>query len=320
MTRLVVTGGLGFVGGALCRRLAAAGADLVVYDDLSTGDTARLPPGARLVEGDICDAPRLRRALAGADGVVHLAAISSVEACVSRRAETSRTNLHGTVTLLEETGALPVVYTSSAAVYGDQATLPVGEDAEPDPISPYAIDKLGSERHLRAAVDLRGARGVVLRLFNVYGAGQAPDSPYAAVIPRFVARAALGLPLFVTGDGGQIRDFVHVRDVADALARAMHLALEDGPPVMHTVNIARGEGLSILSLAQMVNRLAGSAAPIAFGPARIGDIRDSVGDPRRAARLLGFAPSVDLRDGLSEMLEEAAAADTPARAARRPAG
>jgi UDP-glucose 4-epimerase len=319
MSRLLITGGLGFIGGALCRRLAASGADLVVYDDLSTGDPARLPHGARLVEGDICDAPRLRRALAGVDGVVHLAAVSSVEACVNRRAETSRTNLHGTVTLLEETGALPVVYTSTAAVYGDQPVLPVTEDSEPDPISPYAIDKLGSERHLRAAVDLRGARGVVLRPFNVYGAGQSPESPYAAVIPRFVARAALGLPLFVNGDGGQIRDFVHVRDVADALAAAMLLALADGPPVLHTVNVCRGEGLSILALAQMVNRLAGSRAPIAFGPARIGDIRDSVGDPSRAAHLLGFSPRVDLRQGLAEMLEDDAAA--PAAAAiRRPAG
>ncbi|MEO1679138.1 MAG: NAD-dependent epimerase/dehydratase family protein [Pseudomonadota bacterium] len=307
MSHFLVTGGAGFIGRALCARLAAAGHDLTVLDDFSSGIRAGLPPGVRVIEADICDAAAIAAALYGTHGVFHLAAISSVEACTERRAETNRTNLHGTVTLLEQLGPRPVVYTSSAAIYGEQAALPIGEGATPDPISPYAVDKLASERHCQIAAHLRGGRAMVVRPFNVFGPGQSPSSPYAGVITRFVTLAVAGLPITVNGDGGQVRDFIHVADVARALDAAMGLAMTDDPGTVRRYNLCSGRPVSVVDLAERIEARAGSHAARHHGPSRAGDIRQSIGDPSRARDELGFAAEISLDAGLDELIEAARA-------------
>ncbi len=300
--RLLVTGGCGFVGSSLCRLLVESGADVVVLDNLSSGDASRLPDGVELITGDICDRRAIDRALREVSGVFHLAAISSVEMCTNHRAEASRTNLQGTVTLLEATGDLPVVFTSSAAVYGEQSDLPVGEASVPAPISSYAIDKLGSERHLQEATSLWGARGIAVRPFNIFGEGQSATSPYSGVLTRFVQGARQGAPLTVNGDGGQTRDFIHVDEVSVALMSAMTTAMAAAPGTFSVVNICSGQNISILDLARLVNRLVGSQIPIAFGPSRLGDIRHSTGDPSQAEALIGFRSCMTIEEGIARMI------------------
>ena len=275
-----------------------------MLDNLSSGDPANLPDTAELVTGDICDRRAVDRALRGVTGVFHLAAISSVELCTNHRAEASRTNLQGTVTLLEATGNLPVVFTSSAAVYGEQEELPVHEESVPAPISSYAIDKLGSERHMKEAADLWGARCIAVRPFNIFGPGQAANSPYSGVLTRFVDGARNGASLTVNGDGGQTRDFIHVNEVGVALAAAMKVAISAEPGFFSILNICSGSGISILDLARLVNRVAGSQAPITFGPTRLGDIRHSTGDPQRAEDVIGFRAAMSLDTGIAEMLRQ----------------
>ncbi len=299
---MLVTGGAGFIGRLLCQRLLQAGHRVTVLDDLSTGDAKALPAVVNLVTADICDRVALRSALKGVDGVFHLAAVSSVEACLAEPAASSRTNLQGTVTLIEEATGLPLVYASSAAVYGDQKDLPITESATPDPISPYAVDKLASERHLALAASLHDERMVALRLFNVYGPGQPADSPYAGVIARFAARALAGLPLTIQGDGSQTRDFVHVTDVVAALVAGMARA-QSGPTGQFTcANVCSGRPISVLDLAQSLSTLADQRAPIVFAGPRPGDIRHSIGDPAHAREVLGIRSVQGFEHGLRDVL------------------
>jgi len=311
--RLLVTGGAGFIGRALCRRLAAEGYALTVLDDLSTGDARALPAGTTFVHADICDRTALREAIDGVDGVFHLAAVSSVEACLKAPADATRTNLQGTVTLLGEASGKPVVHASSAAVYGDQKVLPVHETSTPDPISPYAVDKLASERHLALAASLRGERTVALRLFNVYGPGQSPNVPYAGVIARFAARALAGQTLRIQGDGAQVRDFIHLDDVVTALIAAMDYIRGAPAGEFLCANICSGEAVTVLQLARTLSRIACSDAQVEFMDPRPGDIRHSLGDPARARQLLGVQPTRSLEAGLHDVLDHLKVVPIPAR-------
>ena len=282
-----------------------------MLDDLSTGAVGALPHGVRLVRADICDADALAAAVEGADGIFHLAAVASVEACTNDPEETRRVNVEGTRAVLAARGGRPVVFTSSAAIYGDQAVQPVAETATPAPISTYARDKLASEGLLRADAAAGRGGGVALRPFNVFGPGQLAGSPYSGVITRFAEMAMQGLPLRVNGDGGQTRDFVHVSDIARALGAAMTLA-EARSDRFEAINVCSGQVVSVLDLARLVAQLTDLKAAPVFGPARPGDIRASCGDPDRARALLGFSAGVTLEEGLAALFEHMAApAATP---------
>ncbi|MEM0937182.1 MAG: NAD-dependent epimerase/dehydratase family protein [Pseudomonadota bacterium] len=300
--RVLVTGGAGFIGRALCHRLVATGHTVAVLDDLSSGDALALPQAVRFHRADICDRTALREALLGVDAVFHLAAVSSVEACLAAPAATSRTNLQGTVVLLEEAAGRPVIHTSSAAVYGNQKRLPIHETATPNPISPYAVDKLGSEWHLARAASLNGARTAALRLFNVYGPGQRMGAPSAGVVARFAELAHLGAPVVIQGDGGQVRDFVHIDDVVEALVATLGYVLR--APAGHHLcaNVCSGTAVTILDLARQLSDLAGRCAPLRFAPSRLGDIRRSLGDRSRAEALIGVTPQQNLHAGLLDVL------------------
>lgn len=302
--RYLVTGGCGFIGRHLCAALVAEGHRVTVLDNLSSGEARALPPGARLVRGDIRRPQDLAEAMSGCDGVFHLAAVSSIVACAEDRPATRSVNVDGTAAVLDASAARPLVFVSSAAVYGEQTIMPIPESALLRPISPYAEDKLAAEALVRSAAQTGGT--MILRPFNVFGPGQVTGSPYSGVITRFAEAARAGQALTVNGDGGQTRDFIHVADVAWAMVLAMRQA--ETAIGIDVVNLCRGETVTVLELALLIGQLAGSTAPVRSGPPRSGDIRDSRGDPARARALLGFEAQITLAQGLADLLHTDGAA------------
>jgi UDP-glucose 4-epimerase len=302
---VVVTGGCGFIGSHLVRRLHAEGRQVRVLDNLSNGDALRLPGEADFRLGDISDPLFVRSAVKDAQVVYHLAAVASVQQSNERWLESHHSNIAGSVTVMEAirdlTPAASVVYASSAAVYGDvelSSGERIAETAPTKPLAPYGIDKLGSEMHARVAGSLFGLRTFGLRFFNVYGPGQAPNSPYSGVISRFVALARSGGPITVFGDGEQTRDFVHVDDIVAALLAAESAASTEGP----VANVCTGRPTSVNELAAAISGEFDPSPAIEHLPARLGDIRRSVGDPTRAERLLGWHAEVTLQEGLSSLV------------------
>lgn len=304
----LVTGGAGFIGSHLCDSLVRQGHAVRVLDDLSTGRRENLPAGVELIEGDVADRAAMQAAVAGVDGCFHLAAIASVARGVEDWLGTHRTNLTGTLMLFDtvrrERKGVPVVYASSAAVYGDCATLPIAETAPKRPLSAYGADKYGSELHARVASHVHGIPTAGLRFFNVYGPRQDPHSPYSGVISIFCERLRRGASIEVFGDGTQTRDFIHVGDVVAALLAAMTRRPAGAP----AFNICTGIATSVMALAGTIAGLLGVTPRIHHGPPRAGEIRHSVGVPDLARGALGLAPPRGLRDGLRDMLERLGAA------------
>lgn len=299
MSLYVVTGGAGFIGSHLTDALLAHGHVVRVVDDLSSGRCENLASRVELVIGDVADPALMRRALDGAAGVFHLAAIASVARSNEDWIGTHRTNLTGTVTVLDaarQAGRIPVVYASSAAIYGDQGEDMVKEDAVPAPSTAYGADKLGSELHAKVGFGVHGVPSMGFRFFNVFGPRQDPASPYSGVISIFAARIAKGLPLTLHGDGRQTRDFVYVDDVVRHLVAGMGVL--HATPRADVLNVCTGRATSIIELAQTLARLDGRPLAISFGPARAGDIRASLGSPLRATAILGVQATITLETGL----------------------
>jgi UDP-glucose 4-epimerase len=301
----LVTGGCGFIGSHLCDALIAQGHTVRILDDLSTGKIENKPAAAELFQGDVADAALVARAMAGVDGCFHLAAVASVERGNQDWLGTHRTNLTGAITIFDaarrtrpDGGSAPVVYASSAAIYGDNPQVPLPEGATPRPLSAYGADKLGCELHARVATHVHGVPTAGMRFFNVFGPRQDPKSPYTGVISIFCDRLRAGSGVRIDGDGQQTRDFVFVGDVVAALMAAMK-AMPDGSPVF---NVCTGRATSILLLAQTIGELCGRTPEIQFAAPRAGDIRTSLGDARYALEVLGFAARVSLRDGLAQTL------------------
>jgi len=301
MASFLVTGGCGFIGSHLSDALTARGHRVRIFDDLSTGKRANAPAAAEVVVGDVADEAAVRRAMDGMAGCFHLAAIPSVQKSVEAWWPTHRVNLGGTINVLQAAhgaGGVPVVYASSAAVYGDNPALPLDEAALPVPLSPYGADKAASEMQAHAAFAVRGVPSTGLRFFNVYGPRQDPASPYSGVISIFAERLLAGRPLTIFGDGEQSRDFVHVSDVVAALL----LAMERQDKSSRVFNVARGNGVTLLRLVAALERAVGRKAEIRQAPARPGDVRHSVGDVRRIRESLGFAAKVGLEEGLASLM------------------
>ncbi len=197
---------------------------------------------------------------------------------------------------------IPVVYASSAAVYGDNPALPLGEDAAARPLSAYGADKLGCELHARVAASVHGVPATGLRFFNVYGPRQDPRSPYSGVISIFCDRLGAGRDITVFGDGGQTRDFVYVGDVVAGLLAAMAALTGEGAAAAGVYNVCTGRPTTIAALAETIGRLRGIEPRISHAAARAGDIRASVGDPGRLARLLGVRAETPLAQGLARTM------------------
>ena len=302
MATYLVTGGCGFIGSHLCSALRAAGHSVRVLDDLSTGREGNLAPGGDFVRGDVADPAVATRAMEGISGCFHLAAIASVERGTREWLGTHRINLYGTVAVLEaaaRSGGIPVVYASSAAVYGDCPTMPLDENAPTRPLSAYGADKLGCEQHARVAGFVHGVPTFGLRFFNVFGPRQDPASPYSGVISIFCERLSDGRAVTIFGDGGQTRDFVFVADVVAALSRAMEKASVAAP----VLNVCTGRATTVRTLASTIAGLCGVPSTFLTGPARQGEIRHSRGSPDRARMTLDLAPPQPLEDGLVQVLE-----------------
>jgi UDP-glucose 4-epimerase len=303
MAFYLVTGGAGFIGSHLVDALLAGGDRVQVLDDLSTGKRGNLDPAADLIVGDVADAACVAAAMENVDGCFHLAAIASVQSGNQDWLGTHRTNLTGTITIFDAARrakpdrTVPVVYASSAAVYGDSTQMPLAETAPTQPLSAYGADKLGCELHARVAGQVHGVRTAGCRFFNVYGPRQDPGSPYSGVISIFFNRIGRGQGITIFGDGGQTRDFVYVGDVVDALLAAMRQEMAQTA----VFNICTGRTTSLLELAAAVGRVFAREPAIAFAEERVGDIRVSLGSPALARRGLGFEANTLLEDGLDRM-------------------
>ncbi len=305
MSKYLVTGGCGFIGSHLIDRLRADGHAVRVVDDLSTGRRERIAPDVELVVADVADPAAMAAAMRGVDGCFHLAAVASVERCTRDWAGSHRVNLTGTITVFEAAAArrIPVVYTSSAAVFGSTIETPLSETSAAAPISAYGADKLGCELHARVAGLVHGVPTAGIRPFNVYGPGQDPSSPYSGVISLFCALVSEGKTLTIFGDGQQVRDFVYVEDVARAFVAAMDKVSTEA----RVYCVCTGHPTSVLDLAKLIGELVGAVPKIAFAEPRRGEVRVSIGNPTRARGELGFSASVDLRTGLHRTLEWSAA-------------
>ncbi len=301
--RVCVTGGCGFIGSHLADRLVAEGHEVTILDNLSSGKRTNAPDEAECIEGDVTDAAIVHPLAKKVDAIVHLAAIASIEQCRRDWRAAHHTNIGGTVTVFEaaaKAGGIPVVYASSAAVYGDNPNLPLTETAETRPLSAYGVDKLSSELHGRIAWSHYGVATTGLRFFNVYGPRQDAASPYSGVISKFVSFAKAKKPFTFFGEGTQTRDFIYVGDVVDLILRALKAKTN-----CEVFNGCSGNAISIKALAATIANLAGIEPRSEHLPPRDGDIEHSLGSPLKASTILGFTASTPLDKGLATLMEPA---------------
>jgi UDP-glucose 4-epimerase len=299
MSRVLVTGGAGFIGSNLVRALLDRGDDVRVLDNFSTGNRSNLDGlPVEIVEGELRSYERVHNAIRGVEVVYHLGALGSVPRSVQDPLTSSAVNVEGTLNVLlaaRDEGVRRVIYSSSSSIYGASGELPRTEAMPPDPISPYGVAKLAAERYCVSFSRVyEQFETVVLRYFNVFGPNQSPHSQYAAVIPRFLTAIAAGEPITVYGDGGQSRDFTYVANVIDATVRAADVAAANG----RIFNIAAGSPASVSDVAEAIGRILGKPVERRTEPPRAGDIRDSWADIGAARDVLGYEPSVALEEGL----------------------
>ncbi len=301
--RVLVTGGAGFIGSHLADALLAQGDEVVVLDDLSTGHVDNLAPAAELIEGDVADEIAVAKAVAACEVVYHQAALGSVARSVDLPLNSDSANVHGTLAVLQaayRAGVRRVVVASSSSVYGGASQVPTPETAPLVPRSPYAVTKLAGEHYARVFHELHGLETVCLRYFNVYGPRQRPDTPYSAVIPRFIDALLAGSTPVMHGDGRQSRDFTFVTDAVQANLRAASAPAEQCAG--RSFNIARGRPVSLLELVDILAVELGVSVTPDHGDPRPGDVRHSHADISAARRDLGYAPAVSFEDGLARTL------------------
>ena len=300
--RCLVTGGAGFIGSHVARRLLEDGHAVRIVDNLATGSRENVTEIADAVDfqvGDLCDPEACERGVDGVDVVFHLAALGSVPRSLADAWGSHDANVNATVRLLEaarEAKVRRVVYSSSSSVYGDTPTLPKVETVEPLPRSPYAASKLSGEQYVLAYARAGLVEGVALRYFNVFGPRQSPEGPYAAVIPLFLRSAFHGSTAVVFGDGRQTRDFTYVDNVVQA-----NMLAATGPAERVSgwvVNVGAGGRTSLLDLLELVERVSGRTVAVDRRPPRGGDVRDSLAGLERARAVLGYDPDVSLEEGL----------------------
>jgi UDP-glucose 4-epimerase len=302
MAHILVTGGCGFIGSHVAEALLARGDHVTILDNLSSGLRSNAPAGATLIEGDINDAPLVRELAAAHSGIVHLAAIASVQQCRDHWLTSHRTNVGGTISVLDAAAHAshkpPVIYASSAAVYGDNPRIPLAESEMPAPLSSYGLDKLANEHYAAHAWSAYGVASVGLRFFNVYGPRQDPASPYSGVISIFANAARQNKPITFLGDGEQTRDFIYVGDVAQLVLASIANARESA----QVLNGCTGKATSLLQLADTLRTLTGAALPSHHAAPRAGDIRHSLGNPERTRAHVDFVAKTPLHDGLATLI------------------
>ncbi len=302
MALYTVTGGAGFIGSHLVEELLRRGERVRVVDDFSSGMRENVPAGVELVEGDVSSPAIAARAAAGADYVLHQAAIPSVARSVADPLPSHRANVDGTLQILlaaRDAKVKRLVFAGSSSEYGDSPTLPKVESMPNAPKSPYALQKVVGEEYCRLFTELYGLETVSIRYFNVFGPRQQPNSPYSGVISLFIKALSTGATPKIHGDGGQTRDFTYVANVVDGVLRACTAPKAVG----HAINVATNGRVSLLQLLESLNRHMGTNAVPEFGPTREGDVRDSQASIEKARELLGYTPIISFDEGLKRTVE-----------------
>lgn len=298
MSHCLVTGGAGFIGSHVADALIAQGHTVTVIDNLMLGKEENIHENVNFVKGDIRDVELMNQLCEGKDVVFHLAADPRLPLSIEDPVTTHEINVTGTLNVFEaarKAGVKKVVFTSTAAVYGDHDTMPLHEDVELRPKSPYGLHKLMGEQYAKLYHELFGLNVVVLRYFNVFGERKTTDGGYPMVIPIFLEQKSQGKSLTIVGDGEQTRDYVHVSDVVRANLLAWESNVVDGTPI----NICSGVQTSVNTIAQIIG---GSTQYI---PERKGEMRFIEGDNSRAKQLLTWSPTTTLEEGIEALKKEA---------------
>ena len=311
MPSFLVTGGAGFIGSHLVEELLRRGHTVRVADNLSTGKRDNIAAAQRDAQsgkdvdvaiGDLADFDFAKRAVAGMDVVLHQAAIPSVPRSIDDPLTSHRANIDATVSVLvaaRDAGVSRIVFAGSSSEYGDTPTLPKHEDMPVNPLSPYALQKVVGEQYLQQFTAHYGLDTVSIRYFNVFGPRQDPSSPYSGVISLFAQALLQGKSPIIHGDGEQTRDFTYVANVVDGVLRA---AEADGV-AGEVMNIATGTRVSLNQLLAAMQRILGTSVKATYGPARKGDVRDSQADIAKAAKLLGYRPTISFEEGLQRTVD-----------------
>lgn len=302
MKTFLITGGAGFIGSTLANQLAHLGHEVRVIDDLTAGDQSFLSPNIHFTRGDVQNVSRLWSLLQDVDCVYHLAARISVAESILYPGDYNRINTGGAVSLMEamrDAGVSRVVLASSGTVYGTQSQQPVRETAATNPDSPYAVSKLAAETYIHTIGRLWEIETVALRIFNAYGPRQNLPVSHAPVVPRFLRQAVTGGSVVLYGGGQQIRDFVHVSDVVDALIKAA-----DAPDINRgVINIGCGTGISIAELVDTIETVLGKPVNRIVNADRNTGVPTLVANIQLAAEKLGYTPKISLTEGLTSLIK-----------------
>ena len=305
MPRYLVTGGAGFIGSHIVERVVSDGESVRVLDNFTTGKRENLAPFAgkfELIEGDMRNPDDCRRACAGVEVVFHEGALPSVPKSVADPVATHDNNVNGTFNVLlaaRDAKCKRVVYAASSSAYGDQAESPKRETMRPEPLSPYALNKLVGEYYLRVFYECYGLETISLRYFNVFGPRQDPASQYAAAIPAFVTAILADKPPTVYGDGEQTRDFSHIDNVVHANMLAARAAKTAG----QVINVACGESVSVNQTIRVIDELLGKNVEPVYTDTRPGDVKHSLADVTLAKQVIGFEPILMFEDGLRRAID-----------------
>ena len=303
MSFFVVTGGAGFIGSHLAEALVRRGERVRVVDNLVGGKRANLShiPAVEFMEGDLADLAVAHEAVRGADFVLHQAAIPSVPRSVDDPITSNRANVTATLNVLlaaRDARVKRLVYSGSSSAYGNAPTLPKREDMPSNPLSPYALQKVVGEQYCQLFTRLYGLETVTTRYFNVFGPRQDPGSPYSGVISLFSTALLTGRRPTIYGDGEQTRDFTYIANVVDGVLRACETPNVAG----EVINVATGGRVSLNALLRVMNSIVGTTLEPIYAASRTGDVKDSQADITKARTLLGYAPTVDLEEGLRRTL------------------
>ena len=304
MATYLVTGGLGFIGSHIVELLLTKGHSVKILDNLSSGKRDNVSDKAEVLIGDIRNPNDVRKAMKNTDGCFHFAAVASVEKSTTDWVDTHQSNLTGTIVILDQAskldnGPIPIVYASSAAVYGLNTNLPLSETSDLGPISAYGADKLGCELHAKIAGTIHGVPTLGLRMFNVYGPRQDPKSPYSGAVSIFLHLAENNKDLTIFGSGDQTRDFIYVGDVAEIAYKALDKATQEG----EILNLCSGQSRSIKELASLLIEKLGSDSTIKHLEKRTGDILHSAGKNEKVRKLVEHQEFINLEEGLVKLIK-----------------
>jgi nucleoside-diphosphate-sugar epimerase len=301
----LVTGGAGFIGSNIVRRLSAEGEKVRVLDDFSTGKKENLLglTEIEVIAGSLLDDQKVKQAVHNVKYVLHQGAIPSVPRSIDDPVRSNEANVTGMLKLLmaaREAGVKRVVFAASSSAYGDTEVLPKAEKMQGEPLSPYAVSKYAGELYARVFAGIYGLQAVSLRYFNIFGPYQDPASEYAAVIPKFIRAMLAGEAPTIYGDGEQSRDFTYIDNAVEANLLACK---SEEVGMGEVINIACGERYSLNQLVTALNSILGSSIKPEYTDAKPGDVKHSLADIERAKELLGYEVRVDFKEGLERTVE-----------------